>query len=548
MRATLLITKIFFFVFLIAAMVIMSNKASQYLNRLSHYFKDIHSKSPKDHSPYGGTLVWGTVNPPTIINPVFTSNSISTSLLELLFDPLVHTNENGVFVPGLAQSWDISSDGLSYTFHLRSNVYFHDGVECTAQDAKYTYDAIHDPVNQSPGRDDTALVSHWDVVDRYTLRVVLKRPFPGFLFTLAREILPQHLYEHTDLLTNPHNYSPVGTGPFRFVSWDKQTNQIVLEANDHYFEGRPFLDKIVVKTYENNSDLWAALMRGEIDLVNFLNYQDYRTLSKDPTFKTYQVPSGLYFALIYNMHDPILFDHDLRHAVNYAIDRKALMQVAGINGIESNGPFYPQSPWFNKEVEAPSYNPVRARLMLAWRGWTLGKDGILEKAGQPLILTMLVDRNRQFYYQMALVLRQELSEIGIALKIVFYDDESQLTPEYLEQIKPQMWLRMLGGKMDPSDMVRNWYSSSNEFGCLWSYQNEAIDRLFDQGLTLKDDQQRKDIYRKIHALIYEDQSTCFLFYMMSYHAVSNRLNNTDIFFTGYMPDYTLKDWFINERR
>ncbi len=508
-------------------------------------------KPPITHAHYGGTLVWGTINPPTIINPVLTSHSVSAPLLSLVFDSLVRIDSDGRIVPGLARSWDISSEGLQYTFHLQPHVYFHDGVECTAEDVKYTIEAIRDPLNQSSWRTDTALIDHLDILDRYTLRIVLKQPSAHFLVRLIIGILPEHLYKGTRLAGNVHNYFPIGTGPFRFQSWKHTTNEIVLTANRVYFEGRPYLDRIVIKTYPDNAALWAALMRGELDLVKFLNRQDYEVLSKDPAFRTYQIPSGTYFAIVYNTHNHLLHDHDLRCAINYAIDRKSLMERAGISGVESNGPFYPESDGFNKKVETASYNPVRARLLLAGRGWKLGNDGLLEKDQEPLMLTMLVNKNRPDCRQMALILRQQLSEVGIGLKVIFYDNENQLTKDYLDRVGAHMWLRMfLGGQnnLKPEDVTRSWYSASSEFGRLWSYQDDGIDRLFEQGLLIKDDRQRAAIYQKIHALVYEDQSACFLFFSVTYHAVAAKVANTEDFFTVHMPGEVLKNWLINDER
>jgi ABC-type transport system substrate-binding protein len=131
MRLTLLITRILFFVLLTYAMVVMSKKAPQVLNRLSHYFKDNRSCTPQKDPRYGGALVWGTINSPTIINPVLTSHSVSDALLDLIFDSLVRIDQHGFILPGLAKSWDISDDGLTYTFHLHPHVYFHDGFEFT---------------------------------------------------------------------------------------------------------------------------------------------------------------------------------------------------------------------------------------------------------------------------------------------------------------------------------------------------------------------------------------------------------------------------------
>lgn len=552
MRSTLLITKIFFFVLLIFAMVVMSNKAPQCFNRLSHYFKDTRPYTPqKNHSRYGGTLVWGTVNPPTIINPVLTSHSVSAAVLRLVFDSLIRIDSKGSIEPGLAYAWDISSDGLKYTFHLHKGVRFHDGVELTARDVIFTYQAIADKRNNSYRHTDTLSTDHWEEIAPYTVRLVLKKPFVLILLKLECEILPKHLYEHTDLLKNPHNYSPVGTGPFRFQSWDHLTNEIVLAANNGYFEGRPFLDRIVIKVYKDNVSLWTALMRGDVDFVKFLNQKDYEVLSKDPAFKTYQFPTGFYFAIVYDLHDPVLNNREFRHAINYAVDRKALMRAVGIDGVESNGPFYYQSSWINKEIEPVSYDPLRAIKTLNQLGWRdMDEAGILKKKNKPLVLTMLVDHNSWYYCQMALVLRQQLSEVGVGLKIEFYDNENQLTKDYLAHTKAQMWLRMfMGRSYNPLDIVYSWYSSTSEFGRIWNYKDKKVDQLFEQGLSIRDEKQRIKVYQKIYSLVYEDQPACFLFFPVIYSVVSSKVSNTAEFFNDNMPDYLIKQWFIaNGRR
>ncbi len=548
MRFTSPTTKLIVLIVFLFLMVFTLKQNPRLSNRLSHFLTN-ESIQEKYSSKYGGTLVWSTINPPTIINPVLTSHSISSSLLSLLFDSLVRIDQHGKIVPGLAKSWEVSSDGLKYTFHLHAQVYFHDGVQFTAEDVKFTYEAIQNPAYRSHWRTGTELITKWEVIDPYTVEVHLDKPCPTLLFKLVREILPKHLYEKTSLIDNPHNYRPIGTGPFLFQSWNQKNNEITITFNKDYFEGRPFLDKIIVKTYIDNTALWAALMRGEVDLVNFLNYEDYQVLRKDHTFNTYQIPNGLYFAIVYNLHDPILYDKDLRHALSCAVDRKAIMEAGGINGVESNGPFYPQSPWINKDIEPTSYNPVRARMLLAGRGWVLNSEGILEKANKPLILTMLVASNQLQYRQMALMLRQQFAEIGIGLKIVFYEDESELTPEYLDRLKPQMWLRMFEGlNIEPSVNVLSWYSGSSEFGRLWSYKDENIDQLFVKGLNIKEDIQRAEVYQEIHALIDEDQPACFLFFSVLYHAISSKVLNTEGFFTDCMPVYLIKNWFIPKER
>jgi len=496
---------------------------------------------------YGGTLAWGTTNEPTIINPILTSHSVSAALMELIFDSLVRIDSDGNIVPGLAESWEISENKLEYTFHLKKDVRFHDGVECTSEDVKFTYDSINDPKNQSPWRTNTELVERWEVIDTYTLKMVLQQPFVPILYKLVREIVPQHLLENQDLQSASFNYYPIGTGPFKFKQWDRETNQIELEANQDYFEGRPYLDRITVKTYPDNTSLWASFMRGEVDFVKYLNYEDYMVLEKDPAFKAYKIPWEMYCALVYNPKDSLLFDLEIRKAIAHGINVEELMKTILPGGIKSTGPFHPKSEGFNPEVQPLEYNPIKARMMLMHRGWQdRDEDGIFEKGGRELELRILVDTRSDYYKKMATVIRQQLSEIGIKVQLLLYKDENELTKEYMKEYKPQAWLRFFEGLgFGGYGPTRSWYSLSSEFGKLWNYKNKEVDRLFEFGRSAEDPATRNLTYKQIHEIVYKDQPACFLFFPMSFHAVSAKFKNTNEFFCGYMPDHSIKDWYAS---
>lgn len=504
----------------------------------------------QSRSRYGGTLVWGTTNPPTMINPVLTQHSVSAALIPLIFNGLVRINADGKVEPDLAESWDISEDKRTYAFHLRRGVTFHDGVECTADDVKFTYERIVDPAVNSVFKSHFDLVAGFEVADRYTFRVILREPFAPLLYKLERYVMPRHLLEGEDLAGSSFNFHPVGTGPFKFKSWDRKTGRIELAANPDYFEGRPYLDRIVVKVYPDNSQLWAALMRQEADFVKYLNYEDYLILENDPAFKAYKIPWEMYCAVVYNPQDSVWFDRELRKAVAYGIDVKALMAVVSGEGIVSTGPFHPKSMGFNPGVRPLEYNPVRARMTLMHRGWRdVDGDGIFEKGGRKLEIRLLVDARSGYYTEMATLIRQQLSEAGIKVNVLLYEDESELTEEYLRTQKPQAWLRFFVGygfgKFDGYDISRNWYSLSSESNKLWNYRDEEVDRLFEAGRVEEDEKKRAAIYREIHRMVYEDQPACFLFFPVSFHAVSAKVENTDGFFNCHMPDYTIKDWYIN---
>jgi peptide/nickel transport system substrate-binding protein len=502
------------------------------------------------NKPYGGILIWGTKNRPTIINPILTTHSVSMSLQDLIFNKLVRLNAKGEIEPDLAEYWEISEDGLVYTFHLRKGVKFHDGVECTAEDIRFTYQAVCDPKTNSPYKSNFLLVDKWEVVDKYTFRIILKRPYIPLLYKMVMTIAPKHLLENVNLANTELNYYPIGTGSFKFKEWQKD-DTIILEANEEYFEGRPYLDRIIVKTYPDSSELWTALMRGEIDFMKFMEQKDYEIAKQDPAFNVYAIPIDYYFAVAYNLEDKILADKRVRYAIAYALNRKEMIKrVAGGYGVECIGPFYPESEFFYEGIEPFDYNPKKAKELLSEAGWEdIDKDGILEKDNSELEFKILIDKRSDIFKKIAMFIRQQLQEIGIKITVILYSDDSQLTPEFLESQKPQLHLIYgFADRLNPNEVTIDWYFNSKPRGRLWKYRNRDVDRLFELGQTTKDKQKRKKIYKKIHQLIYDDQPACFLFFPVHFHVVSARFAGVDDFFCLYMPDYTIKDWYIEDAK
>jgi len=503
--------------------------------------------APQPNKPYGGTLIWGTCHKPTLINPVLTTYSISAALEQLIFNGLVRINSRGDIEPDLAESWEVSSDGLVYTFYLKKGVRFHDGVECTAYDVKFTYDKIMDTQVNSPFKSPFELVEKFEAIDKYTFRVNLKKPSAPFIYAMVIRIMPKHILENQDLNNAGFNFHPIGTGPFKFKEWAKN-NQIILEYNPDYYEGRPYLDRIIVKVYADSRDTWIALMRGEVDFVGFIEREDYEILKKDPSFKTYAFPADYYYILVYNLSDPILADKRVREAIAYGLDRKRMIEKAAFGyGLECNGPFYPGSPAFNPEVRPIEYNPSKAQEFLREAGWKdQDKDGILEKNGEDLEIKILVDARNDISKRIAMVIRQQLLEIGIKIKIILYQDDSMLTEGFLKSNNPQAHLKFSLAGIGHIYIQADWYSKLNKRpDKLWSYKNEEVDRLFELGEITQDKEKRKEIYQSIHKLIYEEQPACFLYFPFFFYAISNNFINTDEYFTLNMPTYTIKNWYFS---
>ena len=384
--------------------------------------------NPGPKGPYGGTLVWGVCQKPVAINPLLTTQTVSAAIVQLVFNSLVRINCQGEIAPDLAYSWDISPDGLVYTFYLRKGVRFHDGQELTAEDVKFTFDKIMDPEIRSPFRSAYEPVEDFKAAGKYAFQVRLKKPYAAFLYRMVRYIIPKHILEG--------NSHPIGSGPFKFKQWTKD-GRIILEYNQDYYEGRPCLDRIEVKVYANSRDIWVAFMRQEVDFVLFIEHEDYEIVKNDPAFKAYAFAIDHYYALVYNLEDSFLADIKVREAIAYGVDQEGLIERAGFgSGLECLGPFYPQSLGFNPEVGPFDYNPRKAKELLGQSGFRdSNNDGILEKDGEELAVKVLIDSRNAIYKRIAMVLRQQLQEIGIKIKIAVYDNNSLLNREYITKEK-----------------------------------------------------------------------------------------------------------------
>jgi peptide/nickel transport system substrate-binding protein len=494
---------------------------------------------------YGGTLVWGTRNRPDVINPILITTSVSSSLSQLIFNGLVRLNSKDQIVPDLAQSWDMSEDGLVYTFYLRENIRFHDGKEFTAADVKFTYDKIIDPSIDSPFGFHFTDVKEFKMIDKAVFQIVLKKPNSFFIYRLTKEIIPRHYFAaDQDFKNSNFGFYPVGTGPFKFKEWDEK-DQIILEYNPDYYEGRPYLDEIIVKIYASSRDVWNALMRGEIDYATFIEREDYEFAKNDNSFKTFSLPIDAYYALFFNMDDFILSDRKMREAIAYSIDRKELIDRASFGyGLGCRGSFYPDALGFNPVVESYEYNPKKAITLLNEAGWKDNNgDGILEKDGNCLEIKVLVDSKRKIYKKIIMIIRQQLQAVGIKVKVQRYAEDKELTKAYLEQNRPNAHLKLI---LANSKGAEFWSSDNNRDVKLWVYNNPEVDNLLAEGINTLDDDKKDQIYQRIYKMIYEDQPACFLYFPYVFHAVSSRFENVDEFFTLYMPTYTVKDWFVGE--
>ncbi len=506
---------------------------------------------PEEKPTYKGTLRLGGLYKPDIINPILVNETISATLMDMIFNGLVRLNDKFEPVPDLAESWDISGDGKVWTFHLRPGVKFHDGAELTSDDVLFTYQLITNPDIDSPWRSSYNLVERFETPDRYTFKVILKEPSALFLIRMEREIVPKHILEGVNLRDTQFNRHPIGTGPFRFLKWD-ENGTITLEANPEYFEGRPYLNRIVAySNYNSLEHIWVHFIRDEVDLIWNMRFDDYRLIKDNPGFRTFVFIGNVYYALGYNLKDPLLKDKRFRDALAMGIDVQRMIKRVdkgygsmedGV-GVRVTGPFHPNSWAFNNTVQPVPYKPREALKILKELGYEdRDGDGFLDKDGKELSIRILVDLRDERMQRVFMSLHQNLYEMGILLKPQVYDNDMKLREEFLDKGNFQTYLMIFQYAVDPDDAAKYWHSKGLVAEKWWGYNNPELDRLFDSGRVELDKDRRSKIYQEVHRIIYEDQPTLFLYTPFTFYGVSTKFGGIKRS-SSYMPIWMLKDWY-----
>lgn len=483
---------------------------------------------------------------PSIINPIITNQTVSQAILPLIFNSLVRLDRHAEPKPDLAKSWDSSEDGLIHTFYLRRGVKFHDGVECTAEDVKFTYELAGNPEVSSIWLSYLSSIKTLEVLDKYTFRFILEKPEQSFLNLVVIPIIPKHLFpisKISEFATAEFNYKPIGTGPFKFAEWTED-NKIILQANPYYYEGKPYLNKIIATGYDTFSQYWLALMHGETDVIFFLPKESYETIKRDPDFKTYKYSYLFAYGLEYNLDHPFFGNKEIGEAFAHGINiRNIIDKVEDGNGIQSTGPFHPDLWLYNPDIKPVEYNSDLAVKLLNEAGWYINDNGILEKDGKEFRFIMLLDDEIRNSAMIARFIYQDLYRMGIRMDIKSLE-YIKSDNEYKDLVRESgAYLNIFPVILDPIDLVNNWYSKNSVRRTkLWSYKNKQLDELYET--AMKNTSQLQELYQKIHQIIYQDQAVTFLYFLDNFGAVNAKFQNTESLFSISMPLYTIKDWRI----
>ncbi|MFC1803226.1 ABC transporter substrate-binding protein [Thermoproteota archaeon] len=447
----------------------------------------------------GGTLIARVYREPTHFNPNY-EYLVGDECYQNIFSRLVRVDTISYeIIPDLALSWIGSDDYKTYTFNL-AKANWHDGEKCTAEDVKFTFDDIKEKQGYYFSTIDH--IEEVEIIDDYTVVFHLSRSDSAFLSTLAHYtapvILPKHLYEGVDPFTNPYNFEPIGTGPFKFVRWIKGSH-VEYEANLDYFEGRPFLDTIIHKYIESASTFGLSLKAGESHIGYYAPpLSMLPELDEEPhiTISTVSASNLLWYG--FNMDREPYDDIRVRKAIAHAIDAEAYAEQIWFGYYKFNPYAYGQEgflPWsFNPNAKMPEYDLEEAERLLDEAGYPRGSDGVRFEATIVTFTSMEAPT-------MAEVLKEYLKKIGIECSIEVYEF---VTYKEVCIVNRKYDISCGGGNQGPDPSIWEQFVSSTGFRNSMGYVNAEVDSLFEVGSAATTIEERQAAYWRIQEIVAEE--------------------------------------------
>jgi len=453
----------------------------------------------------GGTLIYGAGADPDSLDPANTDSNTGEAFGHMMNNYLVKFDAKVKIHPDLATEWTQSKDGLTWIFKLRRGVKFHDGTPFNAEAVKYNFDRFLGPEKPLKSSLHTPIIKSVDVVDEYTVRFNLKVPFAFLLNNLAHSasgiVSPTaHKKWGKDLTLHP-----VGTGPFRFVEWIRG-DRVVLERNDEYYEGKPRLDKIIVRTVREDSARVLGLEAGDYDLIVRVPPEDVQRLMREGKVRIYAEQSNRAIRVAFNVSKKPLDDIRVRQALNYAVDKESIVRniyqglamiIPDVVGPLNNG----YAP-----VKGYPYDPAKAKKLLADAGYPNGfKTTLWTPQGR-----WLKD------YELAQAVQQQLQAVGVEASLETFEWGGYLAQirRPKDQSKDELYMNAWSPSTGearwgiyPITACSSWWPNGSNYSF---YCNKDLDQMIDKAVastTLKD---RDAFLRKAQEILVQDPEAIYL--------------------------------------
>ncbi len=512
---------------------------------------------------YGGTIEEGIIGEPRHINPLLSQGDADRDLVRLIYSGLLKYNEEGKLVPDLARSYETSPDELNYTVYLKEDILWHDGTALTSADVVFTIQTAQNHDYGSLQRINWQGVEVEEVND-HTLIFKLKNKYAQFLNNLTLPILPEHLWANIkpiNFALSELNIKPIGSGPYKFKKLQKDTLGRIrfyeLEANDEFYGGKPFIEKIRIRFYGSEDELINSYNKGEVDNLGLISPGNIQKLKFKQRLTIEKISMPRYFGVFFNQNQSkVLSEKSIRLALAHGTNKENLIQrILDGNGTAIDSPILSTSIDDNENLKKYEYNKDLAVETLKKAGWNERDEvGIFikkdEKAKKEEKLTIrLTTSTWPELIEVANILKEQWKEVGVDLQI-----ETLPTPDLQQVIKDRNYQMLLFGEiisLDP-DPFSLWHSSQKRDPGLnlALYDNKTADTLLEDARKTLNPLDRAKKYNDFQKLVIEDIPAIFLYSPYYLYGHSKKVNGFEnkIISTPSDRFSNIEKWHINIKR
>jgi len=500
-----------------------------------------------DYSPAeGGSVIVPLTNFDTL-NPLMTENSSYYFFSKLIYEGLFDFDKDLNVIPQLAKSYTIENDGKVIQIELEDDVYWHDGEKFTAADVEFTINTIKyantdntykEMFTRSMGSfspSDIRRIMDVSVLDDTRIEITFDRVFSNNLEVLTFPIIPKHIFAtgkgaNQDYIKalEMDNYTPIGTGPYKFESYEK-TKEIILSSNENYRKDKPYIDNIIGRVLDNEEDILTAFETGQIHMATTITV-DWDKYEQNSRIKAFEFVSGNYEFLGFNFENEIFsgeMGRTLRKAIAYGIDRQAIIQNLYLgHGTQIDVPIHPDSWLISDKANTYGYNFELAKREIDKLGWAdIDEDGILEdEEGNKISLNLLTNTYNLMRLRTAEFIKEDLEKLGIGVNIIPVKEKTDdITVEDIEVQWEEINNHLLSGDFDMvllgwqlsiiPDLSFAFHSSQIDYNTNFiRYSNETMDQLLETTFLDGNRQNKTVNYDKLQSHIVEDLPYISLFF------------------------------------
>jgi peptide/nickel transport system substrate-binding protein len=500
---------------------------------------------------------FAVIGDPNSLNPLLAQSTNDTDIDTMFASGLIGVDETGKIFPQLAvrvpttANGDISADGKTITYRLRHNVKWHDGAPFTSKDVRFSWQAVMNPANNVASRSGFDVIDRVDLPDAYTAVLRLKHPYGPMLLTffcgnsLPTGLVPEHvLGKFANINQVEFNQKPIGTGPYKVLSWN-HGRSVELEANPDYYLGKPKIPHISVRIVPSTTTIGIQLRTHELDIAE-LDSATYRYIRNDPAVRIVLAPQYVFVGLFFNIARPAFSDLRVRQAVAFALDRKGIVERTTFGTGELATGDIPSLSWAHAtDVATYPYDPARAAKLLDEAGWKVGADGIRTKDGQRLSLDLGEIAGGTTGHGQDVDIQANMKAVGIDVQIKSYAPALFYAPMQEGGI-------VASGKFDM--VVQAWVQAPDpDNSSLWMckyvppagqnygrYCNKNLDADEERAIGSYDEAVRKPIYAKIERQLTQDLAAYFLYYPKRRIGMNPDLKGVK--FNGVTSTWNTNEW------